>query len=293
MDSLSRRQLLALGAAAAIDASARHQSRRRRRPGNPFTLGVCAGDPDERSAVLWTRLTEPDGSGARRRDVAVTWELADDESFTSVVGTGRGRSRSSRRGAQRARRRRRRRPVVLPLPHRGVDEPDRPGRARRRPIRLSSGSPRRAASTTRPGTSRPTPTSPRGRPDLVVFLGDFIYEYGGQNLGGDVVRSHGSGETFTLDEYRQRYALLPRPTPSCRQRVAVCPWLVIWDDHEVENNYAAVDVRGRRAAGRVRTLDDSPPTRRGGSTCRCASRGPPAPTTRSSIARSGGVRSPT
>ena len=55
---------------------------------NPFTLGVCAGDPDEGSAVLWTRLTQPDGSALDGGDVSVTWELADDEAFTSIVNSG-------------------------------------------------------------------------------------------------------------------------------------------------------------------------------------------------------------
>ena len=72
-------------------------------------------------------------------------------------------------------------------------------------------------------------------PELVVWLGDFIYEYG--DLGG-AVRTLGSGETFTLDEYRQRYALY-LADPQLQASRAVCPWLAIWDDHEVENNYAA------------------------------------------------------
>jgi alkaline phosphatase D len=70
-----------------------------------------------------------------------------------------------------------------------------------------------------------------------VFLGDFIYEYGAENIGGAVVRSHGTGETFTLDDYRNRYALYLGDTDLQAAR-AVCPWLVTWDDHEVANNYA-------------------------------------------------------
>ena len=75
-------------------------------------------------------------------------------------------------------------------------------------------------------------------PDLVVFLGDFIYEYGAQVLGGAVVRSVDTGEPFTIDDYRQRYALHLSDLDLQASR-AVCPWLSIWDDHEVENNYAA------------------------------------------------------
>jgi alkaline phosphatase D len=75
-------------------------------------------------------------------------------------------------------------------------------------------------------------------PDLVVFLGDFIYEYGGENLGGTLVRRHAGGEAVTIDDYRQRYALY-LSDPDLLVARAVCPWLAIWDDHEVENNYAA------------------------------------------------------
>ena len=74
-------------------------------------------------------------------------------------------------------------------------------------------------------------------PDLVVFLGDFIYEYGGENLGGAVLRSHDSAEPTTVDEYRGRYARYLADAQLQAARAA-CPWLVIWDDHEVENNYA-------------------------------------------------------
>src|SRR6185436_15907644 len=71
-------------------------------------------------------------------------------------------------------------------------------------------------------------------PDLVAFLGDYIYE---GTWGRELVRSHGSGEAYTLDDYRARYALY-RSDPDLQAAHAACPWIVTWDDHEVDNDYA-------------------------------------------------------
>ena len=234
VQSLSRRQLLAIGAAAAI--MPRLGGRTAVVPtANPFTLGVCAGDPDARSAVLWTRLTQPDGSALGGGDLTVTWELSDDESFRSVV-SGDAMARADEAHSVHA---------VIDLAG--------PAFFRFRCGDWTSAVGRVAPTPSDPGQLRIATTSCQHyetgyytayadlaawAPDVVVFLGDFIYEYGGQNVGGDVVRSHGSGETFTIDDYRERYALYLSDLQLQSAR-GVCPWLVIWDDHEVENNYAA------------------------------------------------------
>ncbi len=78
------------------------------------------------------------------------------------------------------------------------------------------------------------------RPDLVVFLGDYIYESGAATVGvGGVVRSHGTPEPTTLEAYRDRYALY-KSDPDLQAAHAACPWIITWDDHEVENNYAGL-----------------------------------------------------
>jgi alkaline phosphatase D len=70
--------------------------------------------------------------------------------------------------------------------------------------------------------------------DLVVFLGDYIYE---SSWGRNHVRKHTGGEPRTLDEYRARYALY-KSDPDLQRVHAAAPWLVTWDDHEVNNDYA-------------------------------------------------------
>ena len=71
-------------------------------------------------------------------------------------------------------------------------------------------------------------------PDVVAFLGDYIYE---SSWGADLVRKHGSGETRTLADYRDRYALY-KSDPDLQRAHAAAPWIVVWDDHEVQNDYA-------------------------------------------------------
>jgi alkaline phosphatase D len=70
--------------------------------------------------------------------------------------------------------------------------------------------------------------------DLVIHLGDYIYE---SSWGRNHVRSHASTEPYTLPEYRDRYALY-KTDADLQAAHAAFPWLVTWDDHEVDNDYA-------------------------------------------------------
>ena len=70
--------------------------------------------------------------------------------------------------------------------------------------------------------------------DLVIHLGDYIYE---SSWGRIHVRAHGAAEPVTLDEYRNRYALY-KSDADLQSAHAAFPWLVTWDDHEVQNDYA-------------------------------------------------------
>jgi alkaline phosphatase D len=74
--------------------------------------------------------------------------------------------------------------------------------------------------------------------DLVVHLGDYIYEGAAQTRS---IRQHQGPEIMTLTDYRNRYALY-KTDPDLQLAHASFPWIVTWDDHEVANNYAgAID----------------------------------------------------
>ncbi|HXZ86594.1 MAG TPA: alkaline phosphatase D family protein, partial [Myxococcota bacterium] len=73
-------------------------------------------------------------------------------------------------------------------------------------------------------------------PDLVLFLGDYIYEH--LDHVHPTVRRHSDGvEAKTLPTYRNRYAQY-RTDPNLQRVHAAAPSLVTWDDHEVQNDYA-------------------------------------------------------
>jgi alkaline phosphatase D len=67
-------------------------------------------------------------------------------------------------------------------------------------------------------------------------LGDYIYE--GAPVK-DRPRAHNSPEIKTVDDYRNRYAVY-KGDPLLQRAHANFPWAVVWDDHEVDNNYAGL-----------------------------------------------------
>jgi alkaline phosphatase D len=77
-------------------------------------------------------------------------------------------------------------------------------------------------------------------PDLVLFLGDYIYEYSAKPEDREkkgVVRVHDYlPETADLAGYRNRYTQY-RTDPDLQRLHATAPCLMTWDDHEVQNDY--------------------------------------------------------
>jgi alkaline phosphatase D len=235
-------------------------SRRLRFAADPFALGVASGDPRPSGGVLWTRIAprpmEP-GWGMDGVKARVAWEVAEDDQFARIV-------RSGVHGAV---------PELGYSVHVEVDglRPDRWYfyRFRLHDVTSPVG---RLRTTPAPGVLSPlrfafascqhyetglfTAYAHMAREDLdlVAHLGDYIYEYAG--IDGRV-RKHEGFECRTLDEYRQRYAQY-KLDPMLQAAHARAPWLVTWDDHEVDNNYAneigenvyesAEQMRQRRAA---------------------------------------------
>jgi alkaline phosphatase D len=244
---LSRRTFLALGASVVIGACSSGDGAGTASTGtpplppttgalaaDPFTVGVAAGDPDNRSAVLWTRLI-----GAGLPDaVDVAWEVADGEDFNAIVASGSASAVAADGHSVH---------VVVELSgpawyrfHAGGFTspigrvaPTGDGTA---PLRLAAAS----CQHWETGFYAAHRDIAEWRPDLVVFLGDFIYEGAGAPVGGGRVRSHDGAEPTDLAAYRARYAQY-LSDPQLQASRAGSPWLVIWDDHEVENNYAALE----------------------------------------------------
>ncbi len=211
---------------------------------DPFSLGVASGDPLADGVVLWTRLApDPladDGfGGLTDARLPVRWEVADDEGFTRVV----------RRGSALASR------DLGYSVHVEVDglAPDRwywyrfhagdatspVGRTRTTPVGTAPASALQFAFVSCQNFEQGLFTAyehlAEESLDLVAHLGDYIYE--GAGVAGRV-RRHDGAQIISLRDYRRRYAQY-KSDRALQRAHAQCPWVVTWDDHEVDNNYAA------------------------------------------------------
>ncbi|MGE0386565.1 MAG: alkaline phosphatase [Gammaproteobacteria bacterium] len=238
---LGRRRLLELGAGA-IAATALPLRAAPRFDSDPFALGVASGYPAPDGAVLWTRLAPRPleaGGGMPAAAVRVHWEIAHDERFARIAA--RGTASADPRWAH-----------SVHVAASGL-APDRwywyrfhagdatspPGRLRTAPATDALPARLRLAFASCQHYEHGYYAAYRhmlaDELDLVIHLGDYIYE---GSWGSKPVRRHGTPEPRTLDEYRARHALY-RTDPDLQRAHAACPWAMVWDDHEVENDYAA------------------------------------------------------
>jgi len=262
---ISRRTLLKTGGsfAAGVTLAGIASGRAFAQPhfdGYPFTLGVASGDPSPNGVVLWTRLA-PDplavGGGLPPEPYEVHYEVSHDEDFHTI----------KRRGST----------VAVPDEAHSVHvELDGLGPRHEYFYRFKAGdeiSPVGRTRTTPPGNSMvPAVTFafvscqnfPAGHftpyadvaaaadIEAVIHLGDYIYEGDASELRPHVPLK----EIRTLAEYRVRHGQY-KTDRHLQAAHAAHPWLVTWDDHEFDNNYADEDsdpdepieqVRERRAA---------------------------------------------
>ena len=258
---VSRRRLLQLsGASAAVIALGIDARSARAEPSSElegaaapegmFSLGVASGAPRPDGVVLWTRLApEPlaeDGHGGMPlKEVTVRWEVAIDEDFRSIVAHGRALAQ----------------PALAHAVHPRVEGLD-PGTEHFYRFRAGWELSPVGRFRTLPAEGEPAESFSFGLVscqawyhghftahrhlaaeedlDLVVFVGDYIYEYGitGTNLwrqGAEVGEAH-RVEIETLEQYRLRYALF-KSDPHLQAVHARAAAVAVWDDHEVQNNY--------------------------------------------------------
>lgn len=218
-------------------------------PDGLFALGVASGEPTSDGCILWTRLAPfpTKGGGMPDTAVEVAWTVSEDEAFSRIVRRGTVIAVSEDAHS-------------VHLEVNGL----KPGRHYW--YRFIAGGEVSATGRTK---TAPAPEAASGNVrfalascqqyeqgyyvahrylaqedlDLILFLGDYIYE---SSWGRRRVRSHGSGEARTLGEYRNRYALY-KSDPDLQASHAAFPWVVTWDDHEVSNDYA--NDRGENARG--------------------------------------------
>ncbi|MBZ6075352.1 alkaline phosphatase D family protein [Microvirga puerhi] len=237
--TLPRRQFLltSLGGALAVRPFGILQAAPRL-PEDPFTLGVASGAPRPDSVVIWTRLAPKplEGGGMPDHAVPVDWQVAEDDTFRRVVRKGRATAEPGSAHAVHV-------TVTGLRPGRWywyrfkVGQAVSPvGRTRTAPA-IGTGADLRFAYAScqqyEQGFFSAYAELARRDLDLIVHLGDYIYE---SSWGSRHVRKHNGGIPTTLPEFRERYALY-KLDPDLQAAHAAFPWLSIWDDHEVANDY--------------------------------------------------------
>jgi alkaline phosphatase D len=238
---LSRRDALAAAAGLLTAASAPAWAA----APSPFTLGVASGDPTPDGFVIWTRLApDPlaaDGAGGLKGPVPVRWEVAEDEAMRRVVASGTARADDgfAHSAHVEVAGLRSNRPYWYRF--RALGEVSPIGRARTAPAPGQAVDRLRFAFASCAHYERGFFSAYRHmaseQPDLVMFLGDYIYESSYPDVPEMVVRRHAVREAKDLASYRLRYAQY-RTDPDLQALHAAAPCLMTWDDHEVQNDYA-------------------------------------------------------
>jgi alkaline phosphatase D len=215
--------------------------------GGRFSEGVMSGEPTPSAITLWSRLHDVDGS------VTAELEVARDREFRRVVARKRVATSGSKGHALKAR-------VTGLSAHeqyyyrfstRTTDGPV--GRFRtalpadsKQPVHFAFWS----CQDFTHGFYNAHDLLAAEDLDFVVCLGDYIYaeteETGATAVRADRIGSTGPDGTraaITLDDYRAKYRLY-RSDPSLRRVHARFPTVMLWDDHEVQDNYAGGEPDG-------------------------------------------------
>ena len=214
---------------------------------DPFALGVASGDPSPGGFVLWTRLVGRGAMPLGGAAVAVRYEIAADPGFRQPVHAGRAVAHPERahaihvevEGLQAGR------PYWYRFHALGATSPV--GRAVTVPrtadrLRLAVTSCQHWEQA-HFGVYRDIVAA---EPDLIVQLGDYIYE---QSYADQLakVRTFDAPEPSDLAGYRQRHALY-KTDPDLQAAHRAASWIATWDDHEVLNDYAGLANREGLAA---------------------------------------------
>jgi alkaline phosphatase D len=210
----------------------------------PFTLGVASGDPWPDSVVLWTRLAPAplEGGGMPMANVELGWEVATDRAFRTIAQRGTAIAR----------------PELGHSVHvevgglapgreywyrfRAGGETSQIGRTKTAPPADAVVSQLRYAvcgcSHYEAGHFTAFRHVADEQFDFVFHTGDYIYEgRGDRGRNPAAVRVHHGQEIYSLVDYRNRYAQY-KSDPDLMAAHASAPFIVSWDDHEVDNDYA-------------------------------------------------------
>jgi alkaline phosphatase D len=205
-------------------------------PGRAFRHGVASGDPLTDAVVIWTRVTPPGNASS----VAVEWEMASDVELEDVVASGRVEAEPERDFTVKVDVRELEPGTTYYYRFRALEQVSAIGRTRTVPE-----STERLRAAVVSCSNYPfgffnvyARIAERADLDLVIHLGDYIYEYaeGGYGPGAAIGRaSEPAHEIVTLEDYRSRHAQY-KGDADLQEAHRQHPFVPVWDDHEVAND---------------------------------------------------------
>ncbi|MDD3763773.1 MAG: alkaline phosphatase D family protein [Nevskiales bacterium] len=208
----------------------------------PFAHGVASGDPLADRVIIWTRVTESTPSAA---EIAVDWEVAETPAFASVVASGTQRTRADRdwtvkvdvTGLSPA--------TTYYYRFRAFGETSITGRTRTAPatmvdeVRFAVVACSSYWSSYWSGYGH---LAARNDLDLVLHCGDYIYDFVDQDeevrarLDRKDINDVDYRDWLSLDEVRRRYALY-RSDPNLLRAHQQHPWMIVWDNHDIDPGF--------------------------------------------------------
>lgn len=208
----------------------------------PFAHGVASGDPLKDRVIIWTRITEVRPSAAQ---IPVHWALATDPEMSNVIKSGTQATDAGRDWTVKV-------DVTGLAPatayyyrFAALGGQSITGRTRTAPagavesIRFAVLSCSSYWSSHWSGLAH---IAARNDLDLIVHCGDYIYDFVDKD---ETVRArNGKKDTAHVDyrdwlnlaELRRRYALF-RSDPGNLRAHQQHPWFIVWDNHDLDENY--------------------------------------------------------
>ena len=204
-----------------------------------FLHGVASGDPLQTQVIIWTRVT-PTDSSAR---LEVQWEVAKDVDFKHITATGKVLTTAAQDFTVKVDVTGLAAGQVYFYRFKSASKYSITGQTKTLATQVQSVQFAVCSCSNFPaGYFHVYKEMAKQDVDVVIHLGDYIYEYGMGGYAteeavemGRALADDNNAEIIRLDGYRKRYALY-RLDPDLQAAHQRHPFIVIWDDHELAND---------------------------------------------------------
>lgn len=204
-----------------------------------FLHGVASGDPLQTQVIIWTRVT-PSDSSVR---LEVQWDVAKDADFKHITATGKVLTTAAQDFTVKVDVTGLAAGQVYFYRFKSASTYSITGQTKTLATQVQSVQFAVCSCSNYPaGYFHVYKEMAKQDVDVVIHLGDYIYEYGMGGYAteeavemGRALADDNSLEIIHLDDYRKRYALY-RLDPDLQAAHQRHPFIVIWDDHELAND---------------------------------------------------------